>query len=85
MDVVVRGPYQLAFTASSPEDYLDTQLADHPMAIAAFKVLGDRGAAEAGRDRLLEVVRAENEDPRRFRSTARYIVLLGRPTGAPPN
>jgi SAM-dependent methyltransferase len=84
MDVMVRGRYQLTFTASSSEAFLDTELSNHPMAIAAFKALADRGAAQAGRDRLLEVVRAENEDPRQFRSTANYVVLVGRRTEPPP-
>jgi ubiquinone/menaquinone biosynthesis C-methylase UbiE len=68
----------LTFTASSPEVYLDTELSNHPMAIAALKVLRDRGVDKVGRDRLLQVVKEENEDSGKFRSTAQYVVLLGR-------
>jgi len=81
MQVVVGAAHELVFTASSPEAYLDTELSHHPMAIAAMGVLRDRGVHRSGRDRLLEVVRQENEDPRGFRSTARYVVLLGRHAG----
>jgi SAM-dependent methyltransferase len=80
MKVAVHGRHQLTFTASSPEAYLAAELSNHPMAIAAFRVLDERGAASAGRDRLLEVVRAQNEDACHFRSTAHYVVLVGRPT-----
>ena len=78
MRVVAGGRHELTFTASSPEDYLDTELRNHPMAIAAFDVLKRRGVEEAARARLLQVVTEENEDPRAFRSTAAYVVLVGR-------
>lgn len=75
-EVVLSGRHRLTFTADSPEAYLDTELSNHPLAIAAMKVLEDRGGAQAARAHLLEVVRAENEDPRHFRSTAHYVVLI---------
>lgn len=78
VDPLIRHP--LTFTATSPEAYLDTELSNHPMAIAALAVLRERGVDEAGRDRLLQVVKEENEDPGQFRSTAHYVVLLGRRT-----
>ena len=83
MGVGVRGRYTLTFTASSPEAYLDTELSNHPLAIAALQVLRHQGVEQAGRDRLLEVVRQENEDPDEFRSTAKYVVLVGRHAGSP--
>jgi SAM-dependent methyltransferase len=82
ISVVVRGPHQLTFTATSAEAYLDTELENHPLAIAALQVLRERGADQTGRNRLLQVVHAENEDPRAFRSTAEYVVLVGQ--HAPP-
>ena len=85
MGVSVLARYRLTFTAPSPEAYLDTELRNHPMAISALAVLRDRGVDQAGRDRLLEVVRAENEDPREFRSTAHYVVMVARHAGPPPN
>ena len=85
IQVVHRARHQLTFTASSPEAYLDTELSSHPMAIAALNVLRDRGVDKVGRDRLLEVVKEENEDPRAFRSTAQYVVLEGRHSGPQEN
>lgn len=85
MEVEHHARHPLAFTASSPEVYLDTELSNHPLAIAAFEVLRDRGVDKVGRDRLLQVVKAENEDPREFRSTAQYVVLVGRRAGLSPS
>lgn len=84
MEAVVSGRDHLTFTATSPEAYLDTELSNHPMAIAAFKVLAERGAAHAGRARMLKAVRAENEDPHQFRTTAPYVVLKAWPRRSPP-
>lgn len=84
IEAVVSRRYHLTFTATSPDAYLDTELSNHPMAIAAFRVLDERGAAHAGRARLLEVVRRENEDPRQFRTTAHYVVLTGWAKGLRP-
>jgi ubiquinone/menaquinone biosynthesis C-methylase UbiE len=85
MGAVVHGRYQLTFEASSPEAYLDTELRNHPLAIAAMEVLRDRGVDRMGRDRLLEVVSEENEDPGGFSTTAQYVVMVGRHAGSPPN
>ena len=68
----------LVFTARSPEEYLDAEAANHPMAIAAFDLLAQRGQAEAARERLLDLLRDHNEDEGRFRCTSRYVVLVAR-------
>ena len=70
----------LVFTAPSPEAYLDAESANHPLAIAAFGLLQHRGQAEAGRARLLDVLRDGNEDAGAFRCTSRYVVLVARRT-----
>jgi ubiquinone/menaquinone biosynthesis C-methylase UbiE len=85
MHVVFHARHHLTFTASSPEAYLDAELTNHPMALAAMQVLRDRGVEQSGRDRLLQVVREENEHPFEFRSTARYVVLVGRHARRPPS
>ncbi len=68
----------VVFTARSPGDYLDAESANHPMAIAAFDLLAQRGQAEAARERLLHVLRDHNEDAGGFRCTSRYVVLVAR-------
>lgn len=78
---------ELVFTAPSPEDYLEVESANHPMAIAAFDLLQQRGQADAARARLLQVLRDNNEDTEGFRCTSRYVVLIARrrqqPAGLP--
>ena len=64
----------LAFTASSPQRYLEAEFASHPFAVAGRAILEPRGEAEALRDRLLSIYEAANEDPDGFRVTSRYVV-----------
>lgn len=78
MTMKVQGPHELVFTAKSPEEFLDAEMTNHPMAVAAMEVLRQRGEAERALERLLEVLRTHNEDPKAFRTTSRYIVLLAR-------
>ncbi len=80
MAVNTRGPYELTFTASSPEEYLDAEMRNHPMAVRGLEVLRQRGKAEQGVEQLLEVLRKHNEDPKAFRTTSRYVVVLARRT-----
>ena len=70
--------HRLAFTAQSPRDFLDTESANHPLAVAGRADLEPRGEAEALRDRLLAVYQAANEDPDGFRVTSRYVVATAR-------
>jgi SAM-dependent methyltransferase len=66
---------ELAFTGSSPDDYVDIELAVHPMWVLAKSVLGPRGEWEPLRQRARETFRAANEDPSGFRVTSRYVVV----------
>ena len=67
----------LAFTAPSPQAFLDEQ-AEHPMAVAGQAVLGPRGEGDALRERMLAIYEAANEDPGAFRVTSRYVVATAR-------
>jgi SAM-dependent methyltransferase len=70
----------LAFTASSPEDFVDTESANHPLAVAGRAILEPRGEADALRERMLTIYEAGNEDAAAFRVTSRYIVATARHT-----
>ncbi len=67
--------HELAFTAASPQGFLEAQRTSHPMAIAGFEVLERVGQAEPPRTRLLRILEERNEDATAFRSTSRYIVV----------
>lgn len=67
--------HELAFTAASPQDFLEAQRTSHPMAIAGFEVLQRLGQAEPAHARLLRILQEGNEDAPAFRSTNRYIVV----------
>jgi SAM-dependent methyltransferase len=69
---------QLAFTAASPQEFVDTELRFHPGWIAARAVLEPRGEMQTVRDRALEIFEAANEDPDGFRITSRYLVATAR-------
>lgn len=55
----------LAFTAESPRDFFDREVDPHPL------WAGDAAA----RDRALEILTAENEDPDGFLATSSYVVV----------
>lgn len=67
--------HELAFTAASPQHFLEAQRTSHPMAIAGFEVLQRLGQAEPAHARLLRILQEGNEDASAFRSTNRYIVV----------
>jgi SAM-dependent methyltransferase len=69
---------RLAFTASSPHEYLTSESANHPLAVAGRELLERSGEAEALRDRMLSIYEAANEDPDGFRVTSRYVVAAAR-------
>jgi SAM-dependent methyltransferase len=71
------GEERLAFTAASPQAYLEEQ-AGHPLAVAGRGVLEARGEDEALREEMLAIFRAGNEDPHAFRVTSRYVVATAR-------
>jgi SAM-dependent methyltransferase len=65
---------RLAFTASSPSDYVRAEFENHPLRLAALQILEPRGEAQALREHELKVLAAANEDPTGFRVTSRYVV-----------
>ncbi len=71
---------RLAFTAPSPQAYVDEQ-EHHPLAVAGQAVLGPRGESDAVRERMLAILAAANEDPNAFRVTSRYVVATARNRG----
>jgi SAM-dependent methyltransferase len=71
-------PEQLAFTAGSAQEFVDTELRVHPGWIAARALLEPRGEMQAVRDRTLEIFESANEDPAGFRVTSRYVVATAR-------
>ena len=79
MDAAVDSLHELVFTATSPEAYLEAEGKSHPLAVAGFEVLRQRGMADEAHDRLVKVLKDHNEDPQRFRSTSRYAVVIARP------
>ena len=76
--VTVGRQEEIVFTAPSPEEFLDAEFANHPMAVAASDILQRRGRADSARARLLQVLRDNNEDGEGFRCTSRYVVLVAR-------
>jgi SAM-dependent methyltransferase len=65
--------HELAFTAASPEHYLDIN-SRHPLAVTALGILEQAGKAVQARSHLLAILQAGNEDPAAFRSTSRYVI-----------
>jgi SAM-dependent methyltransferase len=68
----------LAFTSTSPREYLDAESANHPLAVAGRAILEPSGEADALRERMLAIYQAANEDPEGFLVTSRYIVATAR-------
>ena len=73
---------QLAFTAASAREYLDSEGENHPMAVASRALLERSGEGPAVRERMLAIFEAGNEDPDAFRVTSRYIVAIARRNGS---
>ena len=69
---------RLAFTAKSAREYVDAEVANHPLAVAGGAVLERHGEAEAVRDHVLSIYEAANEDRDAFRVTSRYVVATAR-------
>ena len=67
---------QLAFTADSPSEFLDTELRVHPAWIAARAILEPRGEMKALHERALEIFEDANEDQSAFRVTSDYVVVV---------
>ena len=83
MSTAVSPPHDLVFTATSAEAFLEAEMANHPLAIAGDEVFRSRGVAEEARQRLLTVLRDQNEDQHAFRSTSRYVVVVATRAAVP--
>jgi SAM-dependent methyltransferase len=68
---------ELAFTAGSPAEYIEFQLREHPMGVAARAMLGEV-RTRVLRDDAVELLESANEDPAGFRVTSSYVVADGR-------
>jgi SAM-dependent methyltransferase len=68
----------LEFTASSPQAFLEDELRDHPLWIAAREALEPRGGMGVLLTQALETLEAGNEDPDAFRVTSRYALVIAR-------
>src|SRR3954451_20444081 len=66
---------EIAFTASSPEDYLERQERDHPLTILSRVLLEQAGTHPAVRREALAALRDGNEDPHAFRATSPYRII----------
>ena len=66
--------HQLAFTANSPREFLESELLNHPLWIAARATLEPGGEMDTMRARALEIYESANEDTDGFRLTSSYVV-----------
>lgn len=71
---VTAEPYELAFTAPSPEAYMEGA-STHPMAVMSIGVLERFGQGEQARARMLAILEHGNESPDAFLSTGRFVVV----------
>ncbi len=68
----------LAFTAASPQEFLDGEMRDHPAWLAARATLEPRGELEALREQTLAILTAAGENGEGFCITSRYVVAIAR-------
>jgi SAM-dependent methyltransferase len=73
----------IAFTGSSPRDYLEAEFDAHPLWSAGRAVLEPLGRMEALREQALAILERGNEDPHALRLTSRYVVATARPAAGP--
>jgi SAM-dependent methyltransferase len=67
---------RLSFSADSPRAFVETESANHPLAVAGRRILEPRGESSALFERLLAIYEAANEDPGAFRVTSRYVIAV---------
>jgi SAM-dependent methyltransferase len=72
---------ELAFTAASPEEFVDGELRAHPAWMAARAVLEPRGEMQRIRERAVAIFSSANEDASAFKVTSRYVVTTARGAG----
>lgn len=68
--------HELAFTAGSAQEFLQAELRDHPLWVAARAVLEPEGEMDEVRRRALAILQAGNEVAEGFRVSSRYAVIL---------
>lgn len=74
---------EAVFVGDSPEAYFAAIEAEHPLSLAGRPVLERAGTYAAARAEALDVLRAGNEDPDRFRVTSTYrVITIRRPPPA---
>ncbi len=67
----------LSFEAASPEAWFEEQAQHHPIWRRGRDLFADAPSKwERTRERSVEALRAGNEDPARFRTTSRYLVIV---------
>lgn len=67
--------HELAFTAASPDEFLNIERRSHPLAVAGFEILERAGRGEEAYDQLRRILEDGNEDKSAFKSTSRYVVV----------
>lgn len=67
--------HRIAFTAASPQAYVEDFLEHHPMALSMAAPLQAAGRADEVTARAIEAFTEANEDPGAFRTTSRYWVV----------
>nr|WP_052479144.1 methyltransferase domain-containing protein [Kibdelosporangium sp. MJ126-NF4] len=72
---VTMAEHSLAFTAPSVDAYWAMAVEDHPFWLMARPLLAEYGVLDEVRDRVMDVLRAGNEDPAAYRITSRFRVL----------
>ena len=66
--------HSISFTAPSPEEFVERESENHPLAVGARPTVEGAGRADELREGLLRIYREANEDPSAFRVTSRYVV-----------
>jgi SAM-dependent methyltransferase len=64
----------ISFSAGSASEFLDEELGNHPLWVAARELLEPRGELEATRARAMKILETRNEDPNAFLVTSDYVV-----------
>lgn len=67
--------HQLAFTASSPREYLEEESRNHPLAVIGRRLLDQLGGYDDLQERMLGILERGNEVPGAFRVTSTYVVM----------
>ena len=66
---------EIAFTAPSPEHYLELQEREHPLTLLSRALLEQAGTYPGVRRQALAALRDGNEDPHAFRATSPYRII----------